>query len=74
MSSLPPRFARIYRSAWDEKRRNAMMQSLEGAIKFELGHRKSAFDLLSDFIQARLILANNVDRHIKVQTEETGSF
>ena len=40
LSSLPPRFARAYRSSWDAKRREIMMRSLDASIKFELGNRK----------------------------------
>jgi hypothetical protein len=40
LANFPPRFARIYRRGWDEKRRNAMRRSVEFAVRYELGNRK----------------------------------
>lgn len=40
LANIPPRFARMYRRGWDEKRRDAMRRSLEAAMSYELGNRK----------------------------------
>jgi hypothetical protein len=40
LTNLPPRFARIYRSGWDQKRRDAMRRSVETSVRFELGNRE----------------------------------
>ncbi|OCL08827.1 hypothetical protein AOQ84DRAFT_292358, partial [Glonium stellatum] len=46
LTNLPPRFARIYRKGWDMKRRDAMRRSVESAIRYELGNRKSHYPQL----------------------------
>jgi hypothetical protein len=40
LSTLPSKFARVYRSGWDKKRRDAMRRSVEASVRFELGNSK----------------------------------
>ena len=37
--NIPSRFARIYRSGWDAKRRDAMRRTVEVAVRSQLGNR-----------------------------------
>jgi hypothetical protein len=41
VTNIPPRFSRMYRQGWDERRRDAMRKSIVFMVSWELGNRES---------------------------------